>query len=686
MINANRTLPNYANPSTFEYTDEESDGDRPLDANADSSTSVLVSPDDDIEVLALPIRAYNALKRRSNIRTVADLFRLVESGQLWEVRNIGSKSVAEIEDKLSRVRLTEPIQEYEDDSQSQLNMLIAENQVLQARNADLQRHLRQLVMISANAIRRQLAAGLLHQEAIVLGKTIADWLELTSHAEVESVAMAMSTILESSVNICDELEYLFDQAPTRSVEILTSRYGSAIRTLDEIGKGMNLTRERVRQLCVKITQQIEVSAMRARRATVSLEPTGSAWPMRPPLVRIQSALLRARDMGLDISFAAWKDEILSSGSLGRCESPTLHGFDPIEVMLATCRASCEDKRNGLVIPENLSYAIQAAFAGEPDLPARVLHIRATLPPAIRKHISRHAKFTGAVNARWLAEDRGMTLVHAQDILRAVGFRAYLGDWFVSSVCDQEYTIDAHDVFHHALRKMSQYCGPLSAESICGGLRHAVSRTNFPVPPPEVIIYLLEEYGYACSDSLFCWDNPVGETLSEAESVIMGCLIRYGPVVHHAELASEFVRSPLSFAALHPTLAHSPIFEKIDSGLYKLRGAAVTPEQIQRAQAVAETVPLNLSVQYDRRGYIIICATLGVLAIGNGSFVSEQLPNLAGSWKCLVHEQQAGTLQPTPNEFRHLRQALDLLDCQIGDRLMFTFNTWTHTVAVEKVGQ
>ena len=82
----------------------------------------MVSPDDDIEVLALPIRAYNALKRRSDIRTVVDLFRLVESGQLQAIRNIGTKSVAEIEDRLSRftVRLTEPIQAYEDDSQSQL--------------------------------------------------------------------------------------------------------------------------------------------------------------------------------------------------------------------------------------------------------------------------------------------------------------------------------------------------------------------------------------------------------------------------------------------------------------------------------------------------------------------------------------------------------------------------------------
>jgi len=320
------------------------------------------------------------------------------------------------------------------------------------------------------------------------------------------------------------------------------------------------------------------------------------------------------------------------------------------------------------------------------LPARVLHIRATLLPTTRKLITRHAKFTGAVNARWLAVECNTDLVYAQGVLRAVGFRAHSGDWFAPSSFDREYTIDAHDVLHHALRKMSQYCGPLSIESICGGLRHAVSRTNFPIPPPEVMIYLLEEYGYACSENLFCWDKPVNETLSEAETIIMGCLERNGPVVHHAELAGEFIRSPLSFAALHPTLQRSPIFEKIDSGLYKLRGVPVTTEDILRAEAAAEAIPLNLSVQYDRRGFIVIGVALGYLAIGNGTFTSEQLPNLTGSWKCLVHEQQAGMLEATPNEFRHLRNALDLLDCHVGDRIVFNFNTWTRSVAVEKVSQ
>ncbi len=657
-----------------------------MEMDTTSDYSVIVSPYAPVEDLGISVRAFNALKRRGDVNTVADLIRLVETEELHEVRNIGTKSVAEIENILSRIHLTEPIERKSDVAQDELAQLRAENEALQRKNVDLQQQLWQLVAVLATAARRQLASGLLHQDALVLSKSIANWLESTEKVDVGSAVTALTAILESSTNVCDELAYIFAETPTRDITILLSRYGGVVHTLDEIGKDLNLTRERVRQLCVRIAEEVETATMGFRSTTLAPGIPSKGFSVRPPLVRVQSALLKARDMGLDISFATWKRDILTSGLVGRLELSNLREADPVELMLATCKASCDSKHNGLAIPENLLYAIEAAVAGEPDLPARVLHLRATLPLARRKLITRHARFTGAVNARWLATEMGTDLGYAQDVLRAVGFRAYSGDWFTPSTSEQEYDIDAHDVFHHALRKMSQYCGPLSVEDICGGLRYAVSRTDFPVPPPDVTTYLLEEYGYACSDNLFCWDKPVNETLSEGEKIIMECLERNGPVVHHAELAGEFIRSPLSFATLHATLGHSPIFEKIDSGLYKLRGASVTTEDIQRAEAAAEVIPLNLSVQYDRRGLIIIGATLSALTIGNGTFISEQLPNLAGSWKCLVYEQQADMLEVTPNEFRHLRNTLDLLDCHIGDRILFTFNTWTRSVMIEKVSK
>jgi hypothetical protein len=40
-------------------------------------------------------------------------------------------------------------------------------------------------------------------------------------------------------------------------------------------------------------------------------------------------------MAWDISFALWKEEILTSGLVGRFEPSSLRGTDPVELMLAT---------------------------------------------------------------------------------------------------------------------------------------------------------------------------------------------------------------------------------------------------------------------------------------------------------------------------------------------------------------
>ena len=55
--------------------------------------------EEEIEKLELSVRSYNALKRMS-ISKIADLSDFIEHNDLKEVRNIGSKCVAEIKTKL----------------------------------------------------------------------------------------------------------------------------------------------------------------------------------------------------------------------------------------------------------------------------------------------------------------------------------------------------------------------------------------------------------------------------------------------------------------------------------------------------------------------------------------------------------------------------------------------------------
>ena len=53
----------------------------------------------EIEVLGLSVRAYHALSRYG-CRTVGDVYRLWKSGKIKKVRNLGDKSIGEIEDGL----------------------------------------------------------------------------------------------------------------------------------------------------------------------------------------------------------------------------------------------------------------------------------------------------------------------------------------------------------------------------------------------------------------------------------------------------------------------------------------------------------------------------------------------------------------------------------------------------------
>ena len=90
----------------------------------------------------------------------------------------------------SRIRLTEPIGVERGVAQDQTTRLIAENQALRVRNADLLRQLNQLVAIQASAVRRQLASGLLHKDALVFRKSVTDWLESVNSEEMGSVVSA----------------------------------------------------------------------------------------------------------------------------------------------------------------------------------------------------------------------------------------------------------------------------------------------------------------------------------------------------------------------------------------------------------------------------------------------------------------------------------------------------------------
>lgn len=621
-----------------------------------------LSAQDSIDALQLNIRVQRSLIR-SGIKTIEDLTNAIDMGKIQTIHGLGDKGLDEISIRLSQVTVSRP--NIVTERSSSENTISPSIPVTEPKFMSLN----QVLDLQKKIIAKYISIGLLHQDAIISGKSIRQWIEIgeISGSNHEQIVRVFGLVLEESFNLSEELCLIFEGMSPNHINILIGRYGYAKKTLEIIGKENGVTRERVRQIGVKLERDMDMIIR-----------------LLPNFLRIQSALLIAGDMGSDITFNKWKDVIISSGLLGRQKIRLDVSIDPFEATYAICNL-VSDTIQELVIPDNLLNAIQLALAGQSNAPARITQIRQKLPKEMRKIILRHSKFSGAIDAKWLSQETKTDFVKMQEIVQALGFVPIQDNWYAQPNERINDDISHHHVFHQALRKMFQYCGPLPIEEACSAIRHAVSRTSYPTPPPPVMREILLLNGYKLEDNLFFWEGKFDAKLPSSETLILECVRKKGGVVHHAELAQTFLDNGLSFPSLHATLRRSTLFQRIETGLYKLRGSTITSQDIARAESAGEWTSVNPEVSYKRSGHIEVQATLGILAIATGVILSKQLPNLSGEWQCHIGNQEFRTLTAIESEFRGLGKAFKALGCQVGDRVKFTFDTFSRAVSVEKTG-
>ena len=673
---------------------------------------IYLSREDAIEKLNLTPRSFNALTREG-IQTVGEVIQQVESGGLRPIRGLGKKSISEIEDRIAQIKFNDSKTE----RLAKTNAILALKQrflslkrvvelgslrtvrrrgrecilEIESELAQMEMHdasdidaiPEQVIRSQLQLVSKQISIGLLHERARIVDRSIKDWIGVIESIESRQVYEVLTSILGSSLNICEEIEFFINQIQGRNrrMIVLLSMYFES-KTLEETGQEIGVSRERVRQICNEFKDKV-----------ISIVDLKS----KPALLRMQSALLIAEDLGLDITYEGWTQRIRSSGLVGDWTSQDFVDTDAVEVMIAICNLLADCNIRWLQMPENLQDAVRLATSGTPNVPAKILHVCDTLSDKVKRLINRHTKFSGGVYARWLSQEMEMELEEVTDILHGLEYRPLSEGWFAPNPSQISY----REVFHRCLHKMFQYCGRLAIDDICAGIRCRVSRSGFsepeylasrvlsrsvfPVPSPNVMDGILLIDDYQCDDELYYWDGASDENLSKGETIIMNCLEQIGPVVHHSELVQAFVESDLSVPALEPPLSYSPLFDKIEFGLYKLRGREVTYQDIERAQAAGERQSLNLEVEYDTSGNVTVSLTISPISVGLGTVFCERFPNLSGDdWKCYVHGEEAGELNATENEFRRLKKSFELLNCQPGDRLKFIFNTWERTVTIERV--
>ena len=640
--------------------------------------------EDPIEKMNLSKHSLNAFKH-IGIRTVGDALHLIKSIRLKTIRDIGAKCILEIMEILSQGKIF-----YDSEARWLSSRMWKGLTVKILNDAEIEIKRRKdeipnrVVRWQSELVGKQLSKGLLHEDVIIAERSIKEWLSETKTIENNHVYEVLATILGSSLNICEEIEFFLNQIPGQyRMTILLSAYGFETKTLAQTGEELGVSRERVRQLRNELKNKAtSLSNLKASHA----------------LLRMQSALLTARDLGMDITYAQWAQRIRTSGLIGNWTSQDYAGTDAVEVMIAICNLLADCNIHRLYIPENLQYAVQPATEGKPNIPAKIPQVHDTLPNEIRRLINRHTKFSGGAYTTWLSQEMEMELEEVIDILQGLGYRVLSKGWFIPNPSQISYS----DAFHRCLRKMFQYCGRLGIDDICAGIRHAVSRSGysepeylankgtvqsrsvFPVPPPDVVAEILRVSGYQCDDELYSWTDSYDEKLSKGETIIMNCIEQTGPVLHHTELIQAFIESDLSVPSLHATLKRTPLFHTIEFGLYKLRGQEVTYQDIERAKAAGRPQSLRPEIEYDIEGNIIVSVTLSAIAVGSGTILCERFPDLSGAdWKCYVNGKRMGELSAVENEFRRLKKPFELLNCQPGERVKLTFNTWERTVEIEK---
>lgn len=519
-----------------------------------------IPPDVPIRSLELPARIHIAL-HRAYVTTVGELAELVKTGELTRIHSIGKKSAAIIKETLEKIHIL-----------SRQGVGTGAPAGATQKAFEIPAVPWEVIEWQASLVRRQISSGLLHSRARTGKQSVSQLLSSLKGLDSHKAYEAMVGLIGGSLNLCEELEFVLDRIYRKDyILVLLSRYGFEVRTLDDLGSRMGITVERVRQLRSKLKRDVGSLVQLAVE-----EPLGQVAG-RPSFLRMQTALLTAEDMGLDITYESWSRRILYCGLVGSWTAARNSTMDPIETMIAVCNLVADRGISELTIPANLEYALELATSGYPRTPAKIARIRETLAPETARLVRRHTRFTGAVHAGWLAEEMQESRGRTAEILRALDYELVSGDWFAPRSRAYRLELAEDGPFGRAVRKMTQYCGPLPTDSICSGLRHWVSRTRFPVADPEVMERILSMYEYRLDDDRWQYKVETDEQLTRSETIIKQCIDECGPVVRRSQLKAACAESDLSASSLSYTLRRSPIFERIDRGLYKLRGNPVPQE-------------------------------------------------------------------------------------------------------------
>lgn len=641
--------------------------------------------------LNLSIRSHNSLMR-AGCTTVGRLRRAVKDGSVWQVRNMGVKGVAEVEEKLERFLATFNFSENEKSqpqspdqlaaelpgqSSFDLNLIadlplhllptyITKNQTSRLMEAGIETIGRlysilqnfqtflypsqqlpvRVINLLKSRIDKQVREGSLSTELLVGGQSLADWLNNTptDPREIQDNILALKQLVVFD-NLDQELEFVFSNLSPREEELYL-KHNLKNMTLESLGQDESVTRERIRQIISNARTKI----------------FGKLSEIR--LDYINTALAIGKKLEGGLSNARWKEDLQKNKLIDKQSSSKT--MDRLLAVLSDKNLP----KDIINIPTNVSLILNRTT----DIPVFVMRAIEDIPKEKFREVDRIVKFTAGIQKNRAIEILGCLPEELNGILAYRGLEEVSPVWF--SIRENPAEKSKQPLLEAGLR-MWHNCGSLDFETFYEGLQRYVSRHYDSLAPAEIVVHYLEKVGFHIEEGRVLYKGDVTARLSGSEEIAVKIIDELGPVVSFLELVEGFLARGYSAAsATSKVMKESVVIERVEPGFYKKRGVPISERDLEVAKARQENAdrePVILITADGKVRYQTIVNTWalgGVLSIGK---LSDYLPDLSDGCPVYVGGKDCGNISGTENLIWGLTTAFKELGVKFGDYIELEFD-------------
>lgn len=464
-----------------------------------------------------------------------------------------------------------------------------------------------------------------------------------------------------------ELQFLISSLKPREFRVIIARFGFKPFTLQEIADEFRVSRERIRQLerraIARIAKCLEINHFK----------------------RLETALLYAQELGPHFSIKDWESLLLGK-EVANESLLTVHGLTDkprriVEIIVAFLQAYADSSSplKKYELPEFVYTVID-----NPSFSYEQIAISKRLSKIDLRKIRRECRNSGAISAAIVGRRLKVSTEMAALALQTHGYVSITPEWLVKDPPMVKDTNARIFPFRTNVIKMLNVCGPLSVDSIREGLDNHISRFRMSAPPVSVLCKVLERYGFNVDTNNIVTDYPKTKiSLNEGERIFFNIVNADGPVVNFNELSHEFEKNKLSSALLSVTLRYSAIVQRIDQGLYTLRGTRLSRQDVEAANARRPEIEQDSTFHYSSDGIITYEINVGVFG-KTGTFPVGEAKRLSGEWQVVDNNIHLGNAQVGETQIWGLGKAMKHHRVQLGDRIALRFNPETRTIHIAKM--